>query len=126
MFEGEIIGTGRCKGLSQWIISVEVGHIIILKFQYFNILLDDQWIRVRDGDKNDDDLLAQSYGFIKISQVRSSKNKLLIQFMTRFDASVPLLYHRMIMSIDNHMSYKNNMLQRISSYGFIATYQVEG
>ncbi|XP_063416529.1 uncharacterized protein LOC134698152 isoform X2 [Mytilus trossulus] len=121
--KGEIIGTGRCKGISQWTIAVGKGHIIILKFQYFNILIDEQWLRVRDGAKSNDNLLAQSYGLIKISKVVSSSNKLLIQFNTRFNVSVPLLYHRRLLAVDPHS--KGLLSHKLSSYGFIATYKSE-
>lgn len=119
---GDIIGTGRCKGLSEWTISAAEGHVIILTFQYFNLLIDEQWIKIRDG-KPSSDLLAQSYGFIKVTKVISSANKLLIQFMTRYNASIPPFYHRRLASSDaSDIEHPSHFLY---SYGFIASYITE-
>ena len=120
---GEIIGTGRCKGLAEWNIRVDEGHIIKLSFQYFNLLVDEQRLRVRDGGLNGD-LLGQSYGIIKLTKITSSSNKLLVQLMTRYNASIPLLYHRQRATTGN--ARERHRFSTLYSYGFIAFYSIEG
>lgn len=120
---GEIIGTGRCKGLAEWNIRVDEGHLIKLSFQYFNLLVDEQRLRVRDGGLNGD-LLGQSYGIIKLTEITSSSNKLFVQLMTRYNASIPLLYHRQRAITGN--ARERHRFNKLYSYGFIASYTIEG
>lgn len=80
---GQIIGSGRCNGLSFWLISVEPHQVIKLSFSYFDLLKDKQWIKVRNGNSPKADLLALSDGSAILTEVVSSSSTVLIEFMSK-------------------------------------------
>lgn len=129
--EGEIIATGRCTGLSRWRMTASVNKIIRISFQYFELFSDRQWVKVRNGDNSKSDLLAVSYGQGELlTEVTSTSNKLLVEFMTKGDNSSRTSYSPFSTNKDvPHPPASITSWQptrRIHVYGFIAMYTTFG
>ncbi|XP_060064411.1 uncharacterized protein LOC132544782 [Ylistrum balloti] len=125
---GEIIGTGRCDGLSLWLLTVEDDQNIKLSFQYFKLYEDRQWIKIRDGDSVDANLLAVSFGGIIVTEVTSSSNKMLIEFMSKTDINPNAsdVYHSSSKTNSSSAS-STRLFQRVPTrkihvHGFIANF----
>lgn len=115
--QGEIIGTGRCDGLSLWLLTVDEDQNIKISFQYFKLYEDKQWLKIRDGDSVDANLLAVSFGGIIVTEVTSSSNKMLIEFMSKSDINPNT-------SGDHHSSHKTNSSSHNKSFQLVPTRKI--
>ncbi|KAL5013059.1 hypothetical protein ScPMuIL_011610 [Solemya velum] len=140
---GEIIASGRCDGLSSWVISVRFGVRIKLNFVYFDLFESRQWVKIRDGDTEKDVLLAFNSGQNALSEIVSSSNKMFVQFMTKPSINInissagtePEREFPSTENLDNPNSspsvttektnfWISNPTRPIHVYGFIAKYSV--
>lgn len=107
-----IIATGRCQGLSKWLISLEPNMKIKLTFHYFSLYKNKQWVKIRNGKDSNGDLLAISSGVVSPSDVTSTSNYMLVEFMSMSSAS----------STSTSSIYPSKPLEEIHVHGFIASY----
>ena len=121
--QGEIIATGRCAGLSLWLVKVPDNHQIRLTFRYFDLYKNQQCVKIRSGETSSADLVAVSHGDITLTEVVSSGNSMLIEFMTITKPAVtssPDLTH--VTSV----SPPTFPFMEIHVHGFIASYSSYG
>ncbi|XP_021341555.1 uncharacterized protein LOC110442324 isoform X2 [Mizuhopecten yessoensis] len=125
--QGDVIGTGRCDGLSLWLLTVAEDQNIKLNFQFLKLYEDKQWIKIRDGDSVDSNLLAVSFGGVIVTQVKSSSNKMLIEFMSKTDINLNTTsgdYHSSIRTNSSSSTrlYQLKPTRKIHVHGFIANF----
>lgn len=121
--QGEIIATGRCPGLSLWLISATDHHQITLSFTYFNLFKQKQWVKIRNGGTSSADLIAKSGGEIDLQKVVSTTGTMLIEFMTLTESSANLSYVNSSSASSSVLSYPSEL---IHVHGFIASYSIQG
>ncbi|KAK7097246.1 hypothetical protein V1264_004254 [Littorina saxatilis] len=112
---GEIIASGRCKGLATWIIKTEPGEQVTLTFRYYDILYERQWVKVRDGESQSDELLFFSHDQSSPHDVTSSSNVMRVELMTEVIMSSPAA-----MTV-----FPRNASLPIHVHGFIASYSAK-
>ncbi|KAK3099747.1 hypothetical protein FSP39_009050 [Pinctada imbricata] len=123
--EGEIIATGRCEGLSIWLIKVEENHQIRLSFRYFDLYKDQQWVKIRSGETSSADLVALSHGEITLTEVVSTTNSMLIEFMTRSNTSLVMPYRIHDAATAQPLQLPPYPYRDIHVHGFIAVYSAQ-
>ncbi|XP_034943060.1 bone morphogenetic protein 1-like [Chelonus insularis] len=74
-----------------WRLSVSEGHNIIIKFESFKLAYDNKekendYLEIRDGDKEDSPILKQLVGSSFPSDIQSSKNSLIVKFISTFNS----------------------------------------
>ncbi|KAH9523329.1 hypothetical protein Btru_066407 [Bulinus truncatus] len=105
----QIIATGRCHGLSVWILKAEPGHVLALRFDYFSLNFTRQWVKIRDGETPSDVLLFSSSTSGYPMEVVTSGPAMRVEFMT---------HH-----IKQPTFFSKNATLPIHAHGFIATYE---
>lgn len=121
--QGEIIATGRCTGLSLWLISATSNHQITLSFTYFNLFKQKQWVKIRNGGTSSADLIAKSGGELDLKKVVSTTGTMLIEFMTLVESSANLSYVNSSSASSSVLTYPSEL---IHVHGFIASYYIQG
>lgn len=111
--QGEIVASGRCSGTSKWLITAQEYHFIKLKFSYFSLYQDKQWVKVRNGGAADSDLIAFSDGRNNIRHVTSTTNQMLVEFYTEPDGGD---------GNSNLAIYPTDPQKPIHVHGFIASF----
>ncbi|XP_062620811.1 uncharacterized protein LOC134282421 isoform X1 [Saccostrea cucullata] len=120
--QGEIIATGRCTGLSLWLISARSNHQITLSFTYFNLFKGKQWVKIRNGGTSTADLIAKSEGEMDLKKVISTTGTMLIEFMTQTEPSANPSYINSSSDSPSILSYPSEL---IHVYGFIASFYIQ-
>lgn len=120
--QGEIIATGRCTGLSLWLISATSNHQITLSFTYFNLFKQKQWVKIRNGGTSSADLIAKSGGELDLKKVVSTTGTMLIEFMTLVESSANLSYVNSSSASSSVLTYPSEL---IHVHGFIASYYIQ-
>ncbi|CAG5129731.1 unnamed protein product, partial [Candidula unifasciata] len=110
--KGQIIATGRCSGLSTWLINSTEGHVIALHFDYFSLNYTRQWVRVRDGTSPADTLLFSSSTKGYPVEVVTSGPAMRVELMTTYVNPPPVSF------------FAKNATLPIHAHGFIASYEV--
>ncbi|XP_076446754.1 uncharacterized protein LOC143284039 isoform X2 [Babylonia areolata] len=111
---GRIVASGRCKGLAVWVIRAPPGRHVTLTFRYYDVSYERQWVKVRDGEREADDLL-----FYSRSQsppppdVTSTSNVMRVELMTEVIVTSPA----------QSAVFPYNASLPIHIRGFIASYE---
>ena len=113
---GQIVASGRCKGLATWIIQAKPGLQVTLTFRYYDIAHKWQWIKVRDGRTAEDELLFSSDEVSRPANITSSSNIMRVELMTR----------RGMVSQTEAAVFPQNATLPIHVRGFIAAYSARG
>ena len=130
--KGEIIASGRCEGhISRWLLVTEKNHRIKLKFKYFSLYENKQWVKIRNGGAMDSDLIAYSDGRSKLTHVTSTSNQMLIEFYTESAEKGTAVSHiDYISEIKGSRSFQGQYLQvptkPVHVHGFIASFSSNG
>ncbi|KAL8591061.1 hypothetical protein ACOMHN_037294 [Nucella lapillus] len=112
---GEIVGTGRCVGRATWIIKTTPNLRVVLSFRYYSISYEKQWVKIRDGGKEGDELLYYSHHQPQApGDVTSSSNVMRVELMTSVDMTSPV----------NVKVFPRNATVPVHVRGFIASYSV--
>ncbi|XP_076467987.1 uncharacterized protein LOC143298869 [Babylonia areolata] len=112
---GEIIASGRCVGLATWIIETIPAQRVVLTFRYYSISYAKQWVKVRDGGAESDELLFYSHHQSQPpGDVTSSSSVMRVELMTKADLTSP---------VDVKL-FARNATMPIHIQGFIASYTV--
>ncbi|KAL8617068.1 hypothetical protein ACOMHN_014239 [Nucella lapillus] len=87
---GQIVASGRCKGLAVWVIKVSQGQHVTLNFRYYDIAYERQWVKVRNGASETDDLLFYSRAqVLRPADVTSTSNVIRVELMTEVVVTSP-------------------------------------
>ncbi|XP_005108808.1 uncharacterized protein LOC101850513 [Aplysia californica] len=109
---GEIIATGRCHGLSAWLVEGPEGSAVSLRFDYFNLNYTRQWVKIRNGGKASDDLLFSSTNKGYPAEITSGR-VMRVEFMTFYVTPPPAAI------------FPKNASLPIHAHGFIASYNIK-
>ena len=115
---GQIYATGRCHGLATWTIKSAEGRRVTLTFRFFDISYQQQWVKVRDGPGDEDELLFFSHdvGSDRASPLRNvttSGNVMRVDLMT----AVPFMSYPL-----HQQQFPMKASMMIHVQGFVASY----
>lgn len=73
-----------CPGRTFWLIQAEEGHHIQFKLDFFRLPCSNQYLRIRDGDTLQADLIGRYIGGMenKLDVLESSASQILIEFFS--------------------------------------------
>ena len=120
--EGEIIASGRCEQIARWLLVTEENFYIKLKFKYFNLYENKQWVKIRNGGNTDSDLIAFSDGRSRLTHVTSTSNRMLIEFYTESPKKGAILKNG---SLPINI-YPLKPTKAVHVHGFIASFSSNG
>ena len=120
---GEIVASGRCEQLSRWLLITEENYYIKIRFKYFNLYENKQWVKIRNGGDEDSDLIAFSNGQNKLTRVMSTSNRVLIEFYTE---APPGNRSDLTKALTPVHVYPLKPTRAIHVHGFIASFSSNG
>lgn len=73
-----------CPGRSLWLIQADENYRIRLHFDFFRLVCQTQYIKIRDGDSTGSELIAENYGgaALDVDPIISTDSKLLLEFFS--------------------------------------------
>ena len=120
--EGKIIASGRCERPVRWLLITKENFYIKLKFKYFNLYENKQWVKIRNGGNTDSDLIAYSDGRDKLTHVTSTANQMLIEFYTEPAPLTTTVSYKQ----PHELNYTKVPTKPIHVHGFIASFTSNG